>query len=96
MLTKDKVTIILSVKSEASSDGQLPPKVVSMSCERRCLRECKMEFTSIFDVSENHVQEDVPNEHCYDKSHTESMTDEDRGICEDLTSKAEKQTVLQL
>ena len=55
-----------------------------------------MEFTSIFDVSENHVQEDVPNEHCYDKSHTESMTDEDRGICEDLTSKAEKQTVLQL
>ena len=55
-----------------------------------------MNLTSNFDVSDNHVEEDVPKDHCYDETHIESMTDEERGLREDSISKAENQTVLKV
>ena len=57
-----------------------------MSCERTCLSECKVALNSIFTLNENHAEEEIPDEDCYDEELKQNLDDEDREICEKSNS----------
>ena len=63
-----------------------------MSCERTCLSECKVTLNSIFTLNENHAEEEIPDEDCYDDELKKDLDEEDLEICEKSESDPIKQS----
>ena len=52
-----------------------------MSCERTCLSKCSTKLESVFTISDDHEEAEIPDEDCYDEYLRDQMEEEDLEVC---------------
>jgi len=52
-----------------------------MSCERTCLSKCSTKLESVFTISDDLEEAEIPDEDCYDEYLRDQMDEEDLEVC---------------
>ena len=61
--------------------GESSDQEVTMSCERTCLSKCSTKLESVFTISDDHEEAEIPDEDCYDEYLRDQMDEDDLEVC---------------
>ena len=61
--------------------GESSDQEVTMSCERTCLSKCSTKLQSVFTISDDHEEAEIPDDDCYDEYLRDQMDEDDLEVC---------------